>query len=195
VELTPLILASASPRRRDLLAAEGYSFICHPADVQEIAPAHLTAAETVLYNARLKATAVAQLHPNDLVLGVDTVVSFHGEVFGKPRDMDHAFEMLSRLNGQSHEVYSGVWLAHPSGARGFVEVSQVHFRQFSPEQLRLYLQRIQPLDKAGAYAAQDSHPDGIVKRIEGSRTNVIGLPMERLAEELRRFPSFGNSFT
>ncbi len=184
--LPPLILASASPRRRDLLTEHGYHFTILPADVAEIMPSHFTPGETVLFNARLKARFIAREHPWALVLGVDTVVAFAGEVFGKPADPAAAFTMLSRLNGHTHEVYSGVWLAQPGNGqeRGFIEVTRVHFHRRSDAELRAYLARIGPLDKAGAYAAQDDRGE-MIARVEGSWSNVVGLPMEALERELR----------
>lgn len=185
VPFEPLILASASPRRRALLSEHGYRFRVVAADVEEIAPDYFTPGEIVLWNARAKARAVARQHPRKWVLGVDTLVAFDGRVFGKPADMEEAFEMLSTLNGRAHEVYSGVWLvrARLGQERAFVCVTRVHFRRLSDAQLRAYLERIGPLDKAGAYAAQDDGGE-IIERVEGSFSNVIGLPMEALAETL-----------
>ncbi len=116
------------------------------------------------------------------MLGVDTEVFFEGRVLGKPRDMDDAFAMLSRLNGRTHEVYSGCWLVEACRERGFVEITRVHFHHRTDDEMRAYLARIGPLDKAGAYAAQDDN-GGMIARVEGSCTNVIGLPMEALARE------------
>ena len=183
-----LILASASPRRRQLLAEHGYDFIVVPADVEEIAPAHFTPREVVLWNARSKAHAVARERPNETVLGVDTLVAFDGRIFGKPRDMDEAFAMVSELNGRSHEVFSGVCIAQAASGkeRTFAEVTRVHFQKLTAPQLHTYLARIGPLDKAGAYAAQDDRGE-LIKRVEGSFTNVIGLPMEALADALNIF--------
>ena len=120
--LPPLILASASPRRRELLREHGYTFSVEPADVEESAPLHLTPREIVLRNARAKAQAVARKHPDALVLGVDTEVIFEGEVFGKPADFEAALAMVQRLTGRTHEVCSGVWLIHAATGRerGFV---------------------------------------------------------------------------
>ena len=176
-----LVLASTSPRRRSLLAEYGYQFeVVAPEGVEEIAPPDLSPGETVLANARAKARAVVR--PDATVLGVDTEVFFEGRVLGKPRDMEDAFAMISRLNGRTHEVYSGCWLVDASGERGFVEVTRVHFHHRSDEALRAYLARIGPLDKAGAYAAQNDDGE-MIARMEGSFTNVIGLPMEALARE------------
>lgn len=180
----PLVLASSSPRRRALLADHGYVFeVVAPEGVEEIAPAHLSPGETVLANARAKARAVAARRREALVIGVDTEVFFEGRVLGKPADMPGAVAMLSRLNGRTHEVYSGVWLAGPTGERGFIEVTRVHFHRRTEAEMRRYLARIGPLDKAGAYAAQDDHGE-MIARVEGSYSNVTGLPMEALAEAL-----------
>ena len=177
-----LILASTSPRRRLLLAEHGYRFeVVAPYGVEEIAPLDLSPGDTVLANASAKARAVVR--PDAAVLGVDTEVFFEGRVLGKPRDMDDAFAMLSRLNGRSHEVYSGCWLIHDGTERGFVEITRVHFHQRTDSELRAYLARIHPLDKAGAYAAQNDNGE-MIARFEGSFTSVIGLPMEALAREL-----------
>ncbi len=186
--LPPLVLASASPRRRSLLEEHGYAFTVTPADIEEISPPHFSPGETVLYNARAKCRAIARRHPEALVLGVDTVVAFEGEIFGKPSDLATAELMLRRLNGQEHVVYSGVWLAHFLDGRecGFTELTHVQFRRLETDQLRAYLARIGPLDKAGAYAAQDDRGE-LIQSVEGSFTNVIGLPMERLECALKRF--------
>ncbi|MDB6172836.1 MAG: Septum formation protein Maf [Chthoniobacteraceae bacterium] len=184
----PFILASASPRRRDLLAEHDYEFRVEPADVIEVAPPHFSPGETVLYNARLKASALASKYPGNLVVGVDTLVAFEGRIFGKPADMPEAERMLSELNGRAHAVFSGVSLIRRSSGqeRAFIEVTQVRFRVLSAEGRRAYLQRIGPLDKAGAYAAQDDNGE-IIESVEGSFSNVVGLPMETFGRVIREF--------
>jgi septum formation protein len=185
-----LILASSSPRRRALLTKHGYEFKIVPADVREIAPDYLTPGEIVLYNAHAKAVAVARRYPNARVVGVDTVVVHGDRILGKPGSMDEAVEMLRSLNGEEHEVYSGVWLLGMTErlSRGFVESTRVWFHRRSLPELLAYLARIGPLDKAGAYAAQEDRGE-MIREIEGSFTNVIGLPMERLADELQALES------
>jgi len=178
-----MILASASPRRRQLLSEYGYVFRVEPADVEEAHPKDCTAAEITLANARTKALCVAEKNPGELVIGVDTLVALDGKPIGKPENMEEAYAILSRLNGRIHEVYTAIW-AMPA-QRAVVEVSRVKFRDFSEAEMRRYLARIDPLDKAGAYAAQDDSAESIVEWIEGSRTNVIGLPMEALEKLLR----------
>ena len=183
-----LILASASPRRRELLHDHGYSFLVTPAEVTERVPAHFTAGETALFNARAKAEAVAERFPEELVLGVDTLVAHEGEIFGKPRDMREAERTLRRLNGSAHQVFSGLWIVHGATGRrrGLIETSTVHFRRLAAARLRLYLARVHPLDKAGAYAAQNDNGE-LIERVDGSFSNVVGLPMERTAPLLRSF--------
>ena len=183
----PLILASGSPRRRELLQREGYDFSVAIPEVEEIAPPDLTPAEVTLANARLKAQAVAREHPGALVIGADTVVAFEGEIFGKPRDLTHAAEMIRRLRGRTHEVWSGVWLVcgETGLESGFNEVTRVRFREIADETLHAYHARIGPLDKAGAYAAQDDRGE-LIESHEGCFDNVIGLPMKSLAWALRK---------
>jgi septum formation protein len=183
----PLVLASTSPRRRHLLEEHGYSFETIAPEADEIAGAD--AHFTVIENARRKAQNVACRRVDALVLGVDTVVEIDGRILGKPLDAAEAFAMLSALNGRTHHVWSGVCLAWDGGdsARTFAEITCVHFHRRSDDELRTYLSRIEPLDKAGAYAAQE---DGgvMIARIEGAMSNVVGLPMEALAKHLAALP-------
>jgi septum formation protein len=162
----------------------------------EVVPAHsdetveATPEATVTGNARRKAAAIAAQRPDALVIGVDTEVWFERKIFGKPADMDDALRMLRELNGHTHEVYSGVCLSWNAGAneRTFVEVTHVHFHRRTDDELRAYLARIVPLDKAGAYAAQDDQGE-MIARVEGSYSNVIGLPMEALESALAEIRS------
>jgi septum formation protein len=166
-----------------LLREYGYAFEVVPAHTPETVVA--TPRDTVLGNARAKAHAISRARPEALVIGVDTEVWFGNRVFGKPADMEDAMHMLRELRGQTHEVYSGVCLAWDGGAseRTFVEVTRVSFHQRTDDELRAYLARIGPLDKAGAYAAQDDRGE-MISGVEGSYSNVTGLPMEALAREL-----------
>lgn len=180
-----LVLASASPRRAELL--RDYQPVVHPSDAREQPPGSQPAPQLTTTNARLKAEPVSALYPDHLVVGVDTLVVLDGEAMGKPTDLADAFAMLSRLNGRIHEVCSGVCLAHrKSGSlMTFHEVTHVKFRPLTDGGIRAYLNKIDPMDKAGAYAAQE-HGEDIIERMEGSRSNVIGLPMERFREALDR---------
>lgn len=141
-----------------------------------------------LVNAGHKAADVATRHPEHVVLGADTVVALDGKIYGKPRDLAEARAMLGRLCGRTHEVFTGVCLSLPAENKlcRFVEATRVKFRDPAMVDLDAYLASIHPLDKAGAYAAQED--DGrLIECIEGSMTNVIGLPMERLLAALREY--------
>lgn len=182
------LLASGSPRRAELLSAAGYRFTIAPAEVEEIASGQLTPAENTLCNAARKALAVARAQPDAVVLGADTLVALGREIIGKPRDREHAFRILRRLSGRCHVVYSAVFVIRLAAARSgcFVEATRVQFRPLRDEEIRRYHARIEPLDKAGAYAAQGDGAE-VIARVEGSFTNVVGLPMERTAATLAAF--------
>ena len=175
-----MVLASASPRRRDLLAASGFEVFCRPADVEELSEG-LSPRDLVLANAALKALDVAPSFNGDLVLGADTIVVLEGEVLGKPRDLSHAAEMLGWLGGRMHEVLTGVCLlrAGTTNQCRFVESTRVYFRPLDKDLIDRYLNEINPLDKAGSYAAQEDH-GRLIDRIEGSLDNVIGLPVAQV---------------
>lgn len=180
-----LTLASASPRRRDLLLERGYRFEIVPADIEELMPSELSVGEITLLNAARKARVVALARPDALVLAADTLVALEGRILGKPRDLQEAFDMLRSLSGRTHQVFSGVCIRRGKLVRGFIEVSAVEFRPLEKREIFEYMERIGPLDKAGAYAAQTNEL-GVIKSITGSYTNVVGLPMERLGKELKR---------
>jgi septum formation protein len=177
-----LILASQSPRRRDLLKEAGILFRAVSPDVEELSSEthpDLPAQELAKINARMKAEAVAADHPEAIVLAADTVVCCQGRLLGKPIDLEEAREMLSVLSGNTHEVITAViWLNHPANSiKEFIGRTFVTFKLLQPADIDTYLKEVPVLDKAGAYALQDKG-EIIVERIEGSRTNVIGLPMK-----------------
>jgi septum formation protein len=183
-----LILASHSPRRRELLDSAGFSFKTVSADVTEKLDVDLTLGELTLFNARRKAAAVARLHPEAVVLAADTLVALEGEVIGKPRDLDHAAQILRRLSGRIHDVCSAVVISRltPARSTSFHEISHVRFHRLSKDKIDNYLAKINPLDKAGAYAAQGFGAE-IIAGIQGSFTNVVGLPMEKTMRVLKDF--------
>lgn len=188
----PVILASASPRRKELLAGMGISFETIPAEVEEISSGSgLPAAEIVRLNAVRKAAAVAGGHPGALVIGSDTVVECDGRIFGKPASPEDAVSMLKTLSGRSHWVTTGValQLKQTHLDRSFTEISHVVFKSLSDETIREYMRLVNVMDKAGAYAVQE-HSELILARLDGSLSNVIGLPVERLTAELEQlFPA------
>jgi len=180
-----LMLASVSPRRSELLRQMGVSFTVVRNHVPEVAPEHLSPVETAEINAYRKARATAKKHPDALVLGADTIVSLGSVIFGKPADLPDAEQMLVKLQGRTHQVITGVCLIHLRSHRQklFAVSTSVTFRKLHLGQIRRYLAKIFPFDKAGSYAIQEEG-DLIVKGISGSFSNVVGLPVERLKEEL-----------
>jgi septum formation protein len=179
-----IVLASASPRRKDLLETAGFEVVVRPADVEEITGG-LPSRALVSANAELKAFAVAAGTVGDLILGADTVVVLDGEILGKPRDLSHAEEMLGRLAGRVHEVLTGVCMLRGGGTARctFVESTRVSFRSLDRDAIRAYLADINPLDKAGSYAAQEDE-GRLIEQIEGPLDNVIGLPVARVLEAI-----------
>ncbi|HAO77396.1 MAG TPA: septum formation protein Maf [Verrucomicrobia subdivision 3 bacterium] len=180
-----LILASASPRRAELLKLLRVKFRIIPSDATEVAHEHLTPLEICQLNAHRKARAVAKKIPDALVIGADTLVFLDNKILGKPRNLADARRMLARLQGRTHQVVTGVSLIHLRAHRErvFAISTDVLFHPLDAGQIRDYLSRINPLDKAGAYAIQESG-ERIVSEISGSYSNVVGLPVERLREEL-----------
>ena len=179
-----LILASASPRRKDLLESLGIPFEIRTLPVQEKTDGPWF--QIALDNAFLKADAVARMHPDSVVIGADTVIRFGDETIGKPADLDDARAILAKLSGRTHDVVTGVCvrcLENDILVR-FEEATHVTFRMLTPEAIEKYIKAVNVLDKAGAYAIQE-HGDDIIQGIDGSLTNVIGLPVERLTETIR----------
>jgi septum formation protein len=183
---SPFILASNSPRRRALLAEAGYEFEVIVPAVSETASTHLSLRELTVANATRKGLAVSRLHPRRIVLGADTLVALEGEVIGKPRDLTHARAILRRLSGRTHDVCTGVCIVDPQRKISFAEISQVRFHKLSENDIADYLRVVNPIDKAGAYAAQAAGRS-VIASVEGSFTNVIGLPMEHITPLLAQF--------
>ncbi len=172
-----LILASQSPRRRDLLTRMGCPFRQIPSEIEETVDLSLSPDRLVVSLARQKAESVYKKY-GGMVLGVDTVVCFEGRIFGKPRSEAEAAEMLATLSGNVHDVWTGYCLLG-IGEPVFEAVrSAVKFRKLTAEEIASYIATGAPMDKAGAYGVQD--PDTPVENVTGSLTNVMGLPTERL---------------
>lgn len=181
----PLILASASPRRAELLRQLKREFQIVPSDAPEVFDEQLSPFEVCQLNAHRKARMVAKKHPDTLVLGADTLVFLGEEIMGKPSDAAEAERMLTRLQGRTHQVVTGISLIHLRAHREkiFAVGTDVTFHPLDAGQIRDYLARVNPLDKAGAYAIQE-RGEMIVAAISGSYSNVVGLPLEQLRTEL-----------
>ena len=189
-----LILASESPRRAELLRQLGLEFKAVPSSATEILHEQLTAHEVAQINAYRKARMVAKKYPDALVLGADTIVHINSVLFGKPKNLEEAYEMLEALQGKTHEVVTAICLLNLRNHRQriFTDATAVTFHRLDAVRIRRYLTKVNPLDKAGAYAIQE---DGelIVERISGSYTNVMGLPIEKLRIQLAGFPGIAES--
>lgn len=185
MNLPPVILASASPRRVELLRQLIFPFKVVPSAADECEHEQFTAWEVAQLNAYRKARAVAKKCPDALVVGADTVVCLGTTLYAKPRDERDAHRMLLELQGRTHDVVTGVCLLHLRSHRQrlFADSTAVTFRKLSGAKVRDYVAKVHTLDKAGAYAIQDEG-ESIVESICGSYTNVVGLPVERLRAEL-----------
>ena len=184
-----LILASASPRRRELLHAAGYDFEVHPADIDEDDyPSTILPADLAEHLATLKAAELADRFPGDVILAADTVVAFGDRPIGKPEDAADAVAILTLLSGTTHVVATGVAVLRPAdGFRRSTRVlSSVHMRLLTAAQVDAYVATGQWQGKAGGYGIQDEYGDGeeFVVRMTGSRTNIVGLPMEATVDLL-----------
>ncbi|ATB27153.1 Maf family protein [Melittangium boletus] len=182
---TQLVLASASPRRRELLGQLGLAFEVSAADIDETPRAGETAGAYVLRLAQEKARTVATRRPGTWVLAADTTVALEDTLLGKPHDAAEARRMLGLLSGRTHEVHTGVALAGPGAEHATVVRTRVTFRSLSPEEITWYAATGEPLDKAGSYAIQGKG-GFLVASVEGSPTNVIGLPLGETLELLGR---------
>lgn len=184
-EYPTLLLASKSPRRQELLKAAGIKFRTIEVDVEEIYPDDMELENVPEFLARIKAeAAMPYLKKDQLILAADSVVIMNGEIYGKPGDREHAIEMLNSLSGHKHLVITGVFLCDHYNGIGFSEYTYVWFDQLTREEIEFYVDEYKPFDKAGAYGIQDWIGWAKVSRIEGSYANVMGLPVQRVYDEL-----------
>ena len=174
-----IILASGSPRRREILTMAGIPFTVVTSDIEEQVPPGLSVEETVMSLARQKAEAVFKDHPGCCVIGADTVVYLDGEILGKPHTPENAAAFLSRMQGRQHSVYTGLVVLTDKGADVRFDRTEVTFAPMTREEIEWYVSTGEPLDKAGAYGVQG--PAGLfVQKIEGVYFNVVGLPLPLL---------------
>lgn len=184
----PLILASKSPRRSQLLREAGFEFSVESIDVDESFPAAMPVADVAAYLATRKAEAAAALiREREIILSADSVVILDGVIYNKPEDYDDAFRMIRLLSGRQHTVITGVCLLAKEQRKVFSGVSQVLFADLSDAEIDFYIRTCQPFDKAGAYGVQEWIGLCKIRRIEGTYANVMGLPVDLVYENLQAF--------
>jgi len=181
-----LILASKSPRRQELLKLMGIDFRIVLKEVDESYPADLTPEEVAVYIAEKKAKAFDESVTDEIVLTADTIVCVNNQILGKPDDAAHAIEMLQTLSGRMHHVITGVCLLYKHRYHSFYDVSEVYFGELTDGEIEDYVNKYQPFDKAGSYGIQERIGLIGIERINGSYTNVVGLPTEKLYRELMK---------
>lgn len=180
-----MILASKSPRRKELLSLITSDFEIIPAVKDEILPEGISPENTVILLASQKAEEIYSNHKNTVIVSADTVVAIDGKILGKPKNEDDAFYMLKALSGRVHSVYTGVCAVFKDGSKTtFAEHTEVEFYPLSDNEIRAYIKTGEPMDKAGAYGIQDKGAL-LVKRINGDYYNVMGLPVSRLSRILK----------
>lgn len=177
-----VILASQSPRRKELLARTGLPFTTEPSQVEENAPAGLSVRGTVRYLARIKAEDVFARHQDALVIGCDTIVALGEQIFGKPADAEAAAATLRLLSGKTHRVYTATHLCSPMGQRAFCSAALVTFCKLCEEEIAAYIATGEPMDKAGAYGIQGKG-GLLVASCRGDFDTVVGFPTERFLRE------------
>ena len=181
------ILGSQSPRRKELLAGIGVEFEVRVKDTEEIYPTSLPVEEVPEYLAKLKAEALLpDLANHEVVICADTVVILKGKILGKPFDFEDARQMLSKLSGQKHTVITGVFIGSKTKSTSFSERTEVVFENLSEDEIKFYIEKHMPFDKAGSYGVQEWIGYVAVKRMEGTYTNVMGLPTNRLYSEIKK---------
>lgn len=184
--MAEIILASASPRRKELLETAGISFTVKVADVEEVIEKNMSADKVVMSLALQKASAVAKDNPDAVVIGADTVVVLDGEILGKPKSEENAVELLMMLSGRVHTVYTGVAIIKGEKVKNFCEATQVEFYPLEKKEIEAYVATKEPMDKAGAYGIQ-GRGCVLIKKINGDYFNVVGLPVSAVYRELRDF--------
>lgn len=184
-----IILASKSPRRSQLLAQAGFRFEVKAKEVEEDFPAEMPADEVAPYLSEKKALACADFLESDdeILLSADSVVILDEKIYGKPTDFEDAVQILTELSGRVHRVITGVCFLSKTKKRVFSETAHVHFQPLSEEEIRYYVETYEPYDKAGAYAVQEWIGLCKVSKIEGTFSNIMGLPMEAVFRELEVF--------
>jgi len=179
------ILASKSPRRKQLLEMVGFHFECIPSDAEEIVPEGMRPSEMPEFLSKLKAHDIKKGHPLDTVIGSDTLVVIDGHQIGKPKSEEEAFRMLKTLSGRTHEVFTGVTICFPDSEESFTSRTEVEFYELSDQEIWDYIKTGDPMDKAGAYGIQGIGAP-LVKAVHGDYYTVMGLPVAEVVHRIRR---------
>ena len=184
-----IILGSASPRRKELFSQFGLEFSVLTLDIEETFPVNLSNEQIAMYLARLKADNFKfnELPPNTLLITADTIVCFNNEIMNKPADHNEAISMLTLLSGNRHEVITGICIRTAAKIHCFYDLTEVYFNALSAQEIDYYINNYKPFDKAGAYGIQEWIGNIAIQRIDGSYTNVVGLPTQKLYSELLAF--------
>jgi septum formation protein len=185
--MKPIILASQSPRRKQLLSQAEIEFVIETAHADEVFPADLPIEEVPTYIAANKALAVAAHHPEALIIAADTVVVLDDEIIGKPSSEVEAIQILTRLSGRTHRVITGCYLCGEGKSVTITETTRVTFRPITESQIKHYVAHYKPFDKAGAYAIQEWIGLIGIEKIEGDFYNVMGLPISKVMEAIQNF--------
>ncbi len=187
----PVVLASASPRRYNLLKQIGLNFVVHPSGIDEDSYQASTPEEHVLRLSKDKALEVAKNYDDAIVISADTIVVLDGEIINKPKDPDEAKQMLRKLSGRTHKVYTGFTILDTKTKKvvSDFEVTDVKFRELSDDEIEEYVASGSPLDKAGAYGIQDDYGAVFVERINGCFYNVVGFPLTKFYLTMKKFLS------
>ena len=181
-----IILASSSPRRKELLQTAGLEFEIHVKDVDESVPEGTPPAEAAKMTATKKAAVIAEEYKNDIVIGADTIVVAGGKILGKPKDKSDAVNMLKMLSGNEHEVITGVCIFCGGEKENFAQISKVKFYQLSDEEIESYVASGEPMDKAGSYGIQGLGCT-LVERIKGDYFNIVGLPVAEVCRRIKKY--------
>lgn len=179
-----IILASNSPRRKQFLKNLGLTFTVKPANVNEEYPSQLQGKDIALYIAQQKASVFTNLNTNEMVITCDTIVWIDNEALGKPENREKAIQMLQQLSGKTHEVISAVCVKSNQKEQLFYDVTEVRFNNLNLLDIEYYVDTFKPFDKAGSYGIQEWIGLIGIEKINGSYTNVVGMPMEKLYNEL-----------
>ncbi|PEL10207.1 nucleoside triphosphate pyrophosphatase [Bacillus sp. AFS017336] len=179
-----LILASASPRRKELLSMLNIPFIIETSDVEEVMEQNLSSSEIVLKLAEEKATDVSTKFTNAVIIGADTIVTYKDKKLGKPTSKEDAFAMLKMLSGNTHEVYTGVSIINEGINSSFYQCTKITFSELSDQEIIDYINTNEPMDKAGAYGIQ-GYGGTFVEKIDGDYYSVVGLPINKVKKKLK----------